>query len=203
MVVGKLNSPSIKSILKQYVWAITHLPVSIMVLMLIYDPTQWKLLTPYSGYFAVSFFVLTLSLNPLKSLKPKWIWILKLNRHRREFGVASFFYALLHFMCFLVKRGSIQEALPYFSHPAIIPALYIAFPILLILAITSNQYFIRKLSFPKWKQLHKKVYLAEPAIILHMVLIGDLLFALLFFVPLSILQFLRIKKTALKSSTNL
>ena len=175
-------------------WVITQLPALIMALMLVCSPVQWKLLTSYSGYLAVSFLVLTLSLNPLKNLQPQWIWVLKLNRYRRQLGVASFSCALIHFVCFLIKRGSFYKAVPYFLHPAIIPAIGIAFPILLMLAMTSNNYSVKKLSFSKWKQLHKTVYIAEAAVITHMILMGELLFALCFFIPLGILQLLRCRK---------
>jgi len=61
--------------------------------------------------------------------------------------------------------------------------------------LTSNQYSIKKLSFSGWKKLHKTVYVAEVAIMLHMTLTGDFLIMLMFFVPLCTLQLLKYKKT--------
>ena len=191
-----MKKAAMKFILKNRAWIVTQLPALIMALMLVCDPAQWELFTSYSGYLAVSFLVLTLSLNPIKNLWPQWIWVLKLNRYRRQLGVASFSCALIHFTCFLIKRGSFYKAVPYFLHPAIIPAIGIAFPILLILAMTSNNYSVKKLSFPKWKKLHKTVYIAEVAVITHMILMGELVFALCFFIPLGILQFFRCRKMA-------
>lgn len=178
------------------IWIIVHIPALIMSIMLIYDYKQWKLLTFYSGYCALVFFVITLSLTPLKTIFPKWVILTKLNRYRRQLGVASFTHTLIHLSCFLIKRiiKGFSEGLVYFFHPAIIPAFWIAFPILLILALTSNQYSIRKISFLRWKKLHKTVYIAEIAIMLHMTLTGDFLMMLMFFVPLCGIQLLKYKK---------
>ena len=114
------------------IWIIVHIPAFIMSVTLLYDYNQWKLLTFYSGYCALIFFVVTLSLNPLKIIFPKLVLVTKLNRYRRQLGVASFSYAFIHLSCFLIKRilKGFAEGLIYFFHPAIIPAFWIAFPIL-------------------------------------------------------------------------
>lgn len=177
-------------------WFWTHIWAVLMALILLFAPEQWKLLTPYSGYTAVGFLVVTLSLNPIKSLLPKWIFITKLNRYRRQLGVAVFSYAVIHVVCFIIKRGGFAKTLPYLLHPAIIPVFFIALPILFTLTLTSNQYSIRKLTIAKWKSLHKKVYFAEIAIILHMILVGQKLWAAILFTPLIILQIIRFRKSA-------
>lgn len=184
-----------KSFLKKYqVWFGTHVGALIMGLMLIIDPSYWKLLTPYSGYFAVGFLITVLSLNPLKKLFPKWMLITYLNRHRQEFGVATFFYATIHMACFIIKRGGFMQTLPYVIHPAIAPVLIVAYPIFFLLAISSNQYSVKKLTFLKWKKLHKTVYIAEVAVIIHMILVWQIFWAALLFAPLVILQFIRKRK---------
>lgn len=182
-------------LLKKYQgWFLTQVGAFIMALMLVIDPKNWKALTSYSGYFAVGFLITTLSLNPLKKFFPQWMLITKLNRYRREFGVAAFSFATIHLICFIIKRGSIMKTLPYALHPAIAPALLVAYPIFFFLAISSNRYSIKKLTFLKWKKLHKKVYVAEGAIILHMGLVGQKLWAAILFAPLVLLQILRIRK---------
>lgn len=174
-------------------WLLTHIPAVIMVLMLVYDYNYWKLLTSYSGYFAIGFFIVTLALNPLKAFRPKWTWVLKLNRYRRQLGVASFSYTAIHLTCFIIKRitRGFMEGLIYFLHPAIIPAFWLALPILLALALTSNQYSIQRLTFAGWKRLHKTVYIAEISIMLHLILSGETLLMLVCFGPLCILQFVK------------
>jgi len=99
-------------------WIGSHAAAVIMAGMLIIDPGAWKVLTSYSGYTAVGFLVATLLLTPLKTLRPQWMFITKLNRHRRELGVAAFSYAVIHIACFIIKRGGFMNALPYALHPA-------------------------------------------------------------------------------------
>lgn len=178
-------------LLKYQVWFWAHMGALIMCLMLIINTKNWKILTSYSGYFAVGFLITILSLSPLKKLFPKWMLITKLNRFRQGLGVATFSYAAIHLICFIIKRGSLKSTLPFLIHPALAPVFLVAFPIFFILAITSNQYSVKKLTFVKWKKLHKKVYLAEAAVILHMILVGQKFWAAILFTPLCILQFLR------------
>lgn len=165
-------------------WILTHAGVVGMALMLILDLSSWELLTPYSGFTAVGFLIFVLILSPLKMLFPSILIFTYCNRYRREIGVACFSYALIHLICFVIKRGGFMETFPYLFHPALIPVFWIAFPIFTLLALTSNQISLKKLGFLKWKKLHKWVYLAEICVFLHMILVGESLYAFLLFVPL-------------------
>lgn len=91
-----------------------------------------------------------------------------------------------------MKKATIAKAIVYLVKPAIIPASFLALPILASLTLTSNNYSIKKLGFQKWKNLHKKVYLAEFAAFIHIMLMGNKLYAVILFVPVFILQFIRI-----------
>lgn len=190
MIHQLMNHPFFQ---KYQMWFITHVGAFVMALMLITNPEYWKTLTPYSGYSSVGFLITVLALHPLKKIFPKWMLITKLNRFRRELGVAACSYAAIHLLCFIIKRGSLQNTLPYIFHPALAPVFLVGFPLFFILAITSNKYSSRKLTFARWKKLHKKVYFAEAAVILHMVLVGEKFWAAILFTPLLILQLIRIK----------
>jgi sulfoxide reductase heme-binding subunit YedZ len=187
-------------LLQNQSWFWTQLVAIVMGLMLIINPANWKLLTPYSGYLAVAFLVTTLSLNPIKALKPEWHFIKQLNRYRRMLGVASFSCAAVHLICFIIKRGSLKSTLPYLIHPALISVFWIAFPILFVLALTSNNYSVKYLGFKKWQKIHNMVYLAEAGIIIHMIMVDAAIWAVLIFAPLVSLQFTRyyLKKTKIK-----
>jgi sulfoxide reductase heme-binding subunit YedZ len=191
MIHHLINHPFFQ---KYQMWVLTHLGALIMVIMLITNPGNRKILTPYSGYFSVGFLLTILALNPLKKIFPGWMLITKLNRFRRELGVAVFSYAAIHLICFIIKRGSLQSTLPYIFHPALTPVFLVGFPLFFILAITSNKYSVRKLTFMKWKKLHRKVYIAEGAVILHMILVGEKFWTAILFTPLFILQLIRIWK---------
>lgn len=175
-------------------WVLSQSTALLMLAILAIYPQSWPDVIAYSGYFSVGYLVLTLSLNPLRSLFPRIQLIKKINRYRKQMGVACFSHAVVHLASFLVKRGGIKETLPYLAHPAIIPAIWVAFPILLVLTLTSNQRSVLWLSYPKWKKLHRTVYLAEAAIFLHMVLVGKWVYALMLFIPLVTFQWLRKKR---------
>lgn len=184
-----------KWIRKNKAWLILNFPALIMVLLLIVHPPFWKEMTFFSGYFALALLFVVLTLNPLQVIIPTSVFIKKLNRFRRPIGVAVFSYALVHFLCFLIKRDfNMVQTLKYFLHPALIPAV-IALSIFGLLALTSNNYSVKKMGFLKWKRLHKFAYLAEALVFLHMVLVGGKIYAFLIFTPLVILQTIRqIKK---------
>ncbi|CRX38707.1 ferric reductase-like transmembrane domain-containing protein [Estrella lausannensis] len=174
-------------------WIVTQSTALLMLTILLIHPGSWPEIITYSGYFAVGYLVLTLSLNPLRFLFPRFQWIKNINRYRKELGVACFSHAAVHLTSFLVKRGGLSNALPYLAHPAIIPAIWIAFPLLFALALTSNQKSVQILSYPRWKRLHRKVYWAEAAVFIHMVLVGKWILALMLFIPLLLVQWLRKK----------
>ena len=117
-------------------------------------------------------------------------WLL---RFRRPLGVGTFIYLILHVGFFVLKVGSIPDAVKEtLTHIYLVWGL-IAFILLLSLAVTSNDYSLRKLSFKRWKRLHKLVYLAFVLAGLHNILIekADLIQAGLYFAPLLLLLAVR------------
>jgi sulfoxide reductase heme-binding subunit YedZ len=173
---------------KNTYWIWPHFFVFVMLGMLILHPAYWELLTPYAGYTAIGFLFVTLALSPIKTLQPQWMLITKLSRHKRELGVAVFSFAAIHVLCFIIKRGGVMETLPYALHPALISVVWISFPIFFLLAITSNQSSVKKMGFLKWKKLHRTVYWAEVGIIIHMIFVGEAIWASIIFLPLVFLQ---------------
>lgn len=141
---------------------------------------------------SIGLFCGLLMLNPLRSLFATSKILRAFNKHRRILGVATFNYAFLHIICFFIKRGGIMESLKWIKHPVILPG-FIAFLIFIPLALTSNKFSLKRLKFPQWKKLHTKAYIAEWGIFLHMILRGGdtAVYALLFFIPLFVLQGIR------------
>jgi sulfoxide reductase heme-binding subunit YedZ len=176
-------------------WIITHFPAFIMLIYLAIDTNWRKIFFKYSAYIAVVFLIISLALNPLKSLFPTSFFLKELNKYRREFGVTVFSYTLIHILCYIIKKGGLKAALPYiFTKTALIPAVYIALPILLIMTLSSNDISVKKLGYSKWKNIHKNIYLAEIAIFIHMILVEEAFYAFLLFTPLFILQITKIIK---------
>jgi sulfoxide reductase heme-binding subunit YedZ len=176
-------------------WIILNLPCFVMFATLIMSTQYSKDIFLYSGYIAAILLIFLLSLNPFIR-RFNIDFLRKVNRYRRIIGVAVFSYASLHVMCYIAKKGISISALlksPVLSFGAL------AFIILIPLAITSNNFSIKKLTLPTWRKLHKYVYLAEGALFLHLALQFVLfdktrpVYILSAFILLFILQILRLR----------
>jgi methionine sulfoxide reductase heme-binding subunit len=94
---------------------------------------------------------------------------------RRAIGVSAFYFATLHaLMAFINIVGSFEGffALPLISRAAVLMGLT-SLLILLCMALTSFDSMVTKLTFPRWKFLHRFVYLAGVLIVIHATLLGN------------------------------
>lgn len=121
-------------------------------------------LTGETGENALRLLLLTLLITPLVTVT-QWHWLAKL---RRMCGLFVFYYVLLHFLTYLLLDIQLDFAL-YFEditeRKYIIVGL-VAFVLLIPLAITSNDYMIKKMG-RAWRKLHRAVYVIAPLAILH------------------------------------
>ena len=140
---------------------------------------QWAMsgslsrLIDQSGEWAVRFLILTLAITPARLLLkqvhsgPHWPnWLLK---RRRELGMASFLYALLHLSVYLLRQWNIHVVLFDLRSAAYMLG-WFGFATLLALAITSNDASVHWLG-RWWKPLQRVVYLSAIAVFLHWYLI--------------------------------
>jgi sulfoxide reductase heme-binding subunit YedZ len=120
-------------------------------------PNPGQYLTDQTGTWTLAFLIISLGVTPLRRLT-KWNGVIKL---RRMLGLVSFFYGTLHLLTWivLIHFFDLQEmAKDVFERPFITVGMA-TWLILLVLAITSNQYAIRKLK-RRWQSLHRLVYAA-------------------------------------------
>ncbi len=183
---------------KWLVWCLLALP-GLYFLVLpyfteLYGAKYWSKMTKNTGTIAVSMFVFSLAINPLRIIFSKVQLFKTLMRIRRNVGVAVFIYACMHIAAFVTNKGLNANTALYFVHPVVVPGL-IAFLIFIPLTITSNDYYVRKLG-KRWQKLHQKAYYAEGLVFLHMILQKQnvQILALSLFIPLVILQYLRVRK---------
>jgi sulfoxide reductase heme-binding subunit YedZ len=123
-----------------------------------------EFITRFTGSWALIILIASLAVTPLRRITG-WNELIKF---RRMLGLCAFFYALLHFSTYLVLdlffdfRAIGKDILkrPY------ITAGFIAFVVMIPLAITSNAAMIRRLG-KRWQQLHRLVYLAAIAGVIH------------------------------------
>lgn len=173
-------------------WVFLNAPACALWAYLALCPEHFQVVIVTAAYCALALLIGILLLNPAISVFPQQTWLKKLNRYRQEIGVSCFVYALVHASGFVVKRGGLLKALPWIAHPIVFIG-FIAFSILFALAITSNRFSMRKLTGPRWKKLHKSVYIAQWLVLAHMLLVGtpkNYVIALIF-APLAILQLQR------------
>ncbi len=153
-------------------------------------------LTDDTGNIAITYFICVLCLTPLKVLLRRNKFISALNRHRRTIGLACFFYAMLHLAIYLTN--GLQTLLDEITRLYIAAGLS-AFAILLVMALTSNNWTQRRIGGRKWKKLHRIVYIAIPILIYHRAFAGKVSVetireTFIWFSPMLILQVLRIWK---------
>ena len=111
----------------------------------------------WTGVQSTRLLILAMAVTPLFVWFPKNAILQWLKRRRRDIGIATFVYAAAHTSVYLAKQGSLQKILDA-SLAAEIWTAWIALLVLLLLAITSNNYSVRRLR-QRWKTLHRWVYL--------------------------------------------
>jgi sulfoxide reductase heme-binding subunit YedZ len=117
------------------------------------------------GLWALWLLIAGLCITPLQRLTP-----LRLIKLRRPIGVVAFFYVLLHFLTWLVLDVQIPSQIiaDIIKRPYVTVGM-VALLLLLPLAVTSNNWSIRKLG-ARWRTVHKLVYPAVLLAGLHMVM---------------------------------
>ena len=124
---------------------------------------------------------------------------------RRIIGLFAFYYVCLHFFTYITLDH-------FFNWSFIIKDIYkrpfitlgfLSFIFLIPLAITSNNYMIKKITFKIWKQIHKLIYLITPLACIHYFLLtkADKTEPLIYFIIFIILVLMRYyKKINLKKN---
>ncbi len=131
-----------------------------------------------TGDTSVQLLIVTLAASPARLLFPRAQWAAWLMRHRREFGVASFAYALLHTLVYVGRKADFSLIVSEGQSPGLLTG-WVALALMLLLAVTSNNVSVRLLK-AAWKRLHWLVYPAAALTMAHWLLEAfDLLPALI------------------------
>ena len=130
-----------------------------------YDANPPQLLEHATGDWTIRFLVFTLAVTPLR----KTLHVPQLVRFRRMIGLFAFFYVCLHFTTYLwldkfFTWSAIWDDLH--KRPYIIAG-FTGFVLLLPLAVTSTAGWIRRLGGKNWQRLHRAVYFAATAGVIH------------------------------------
>ncbi|HEY0163377.1 MAG TPA: protein-methionine-sulfoxide reductase heme-binding subunit MsrQ [Edaphobacter sp.] len=153
------------------------------------DPDPVAFITHFTGDWGLWTLLASLAITPLRRLSPRLAWLI---RFRRLIGLYAFFYATLHLAtyAFLFSGYDFATALEGLrsGHPGALleqwkliwPAIwddvlkrrfiqvgFFAWLILLALAVTSPTSVLRAMGGKPWQRLHRLVYVAAIAGVIH------------------------------------
>jgi methionine sulfoxide reductase heme-binding subunit len=119
------------------------------------------------GLLALVFLVASLACTPLKWLFG-WTWPIRV---RRMLGLFSFGYACAHFLTYAVVDQGLDLAaiVEDITQRNFVLVGFLAFVLLVPLAVTSTNGWVRRLGFARWQRLHRIVYAAAVLAALHFV----------------------------------
>lgn len=195
---GQLKAPhfTVKSLVKPGVFVLLGLPFVWLVFALLSNrlgANPIEAVTDFTGEWALRMLMLSLAMTPLRMLfrKP---WPI---RYRRMIGLYAFFYVFTHLLTYVVLDQQLDVAAIFadvFERPYI-TAGTVAFLILLPLALTSTKGMMKRLG-KRWLSLHKWVYVAAAAAVLHYIWLarGDRLEPFVYLGILLVLMAFRAKK---------
>ena len=123
-----------------------------------------EFVTRSTGTWALVFLCITLAMTPMRLLTRRTLWI----QWRRMFGLFCFFYACLHFSIWfwLDQNLDLQTMWADVVKRPFITMGFLTFLLLIPLALTSNNWTVKKLG-RRWSSLHKLVYVIACTAIIH------------------------------------
>ena len=127
------------------------------------NPVEFIQLT--TGRWTLRFLVFTLSITPFRKL----LNLPDIIRFRRMLGLFAFFYVCLHFLTYLGLDQSFDLGAMWkdVAKRPFITVGFLGFLLLVPLAITSTAGWIRRLGGRRWRILHRAIYFAAIAGVIH------------------------------------
>jgi sulfoxide reductase heme-binding subunit YedZ len=124
-----------------------------------------EFITLSTGTWTLIFLLATLSITPLRKLTGQ-SWLIRI---RRLIGLFAFFYASLHFTTYvwLDKFFDLQEMVQDVMKRRFITMGFLAFMLLVPLALTSTTWAVRELGGKNWQRLHRLIYVSAVAAVIH------------------------------------
>jgi len=170
-------------------WPILSIGIDIFQNNLGANPVEF--IERHFGKWTLIFLCLTLSMTPLRRITKINQWIL----YRRMLGLFVFFYASIHLICYIgldYQFAWIDIKNDIIKHRYVLVG-FLAWLLLLPLAITSSDKMIRKLK-KNWKLLHRLIYVIAILGVLHFIWLvkKDITEPLIYAAIFSILLILRL-----------
>lgn len=124
-----------------------------------------EVITHSTGDWTLILVLTTLSITPLRKLTKQY-WLIGV---RRMIGLFAFFYGCLHFTTYiwLDKFFDWREMLKDIVKRPFITVGFLAFVLLIPLALTSTKKWIARLGGKKWQLLHRLIYVTAISGVIH------------------------------------
>ncbi len=124
-----------------------------------------EFITHATGDWTLRFLLITLAVTPLRQT----LALPNLIRYRRMLGLFAFFYVILHFITYiwLDKFFDLEEMWKDIAIRRFITVGFLAFVLLIPLAITSTRGWIRRLGGKRWQWLHRLIYVSAACGVIH------------------------------------
>ena len=142
-------------------------PLSYLVFSLYQDlgANPVETITNFTGIWTLRLIMITLAITPLR-------WFTGINQlinYRRLAGLFAFFYGCLHFTTFFLFDHQFDFAAMFedVKRRPYITAGFTAFVLMIPLAVTSTQGWIRRMGGKNWNLLHRLIYITALAAVLH------------------------------------
>ena len=170
-------------------WPLLSISINIFQDTLGANPIEF--IERHFGKWTLIFLCLTLSMTPLRRITNISQWIL----YRRMLGLFVFFYASIHLLCYIALDYHfdwVDIKNDILKHRYVLVG-FLAWLLLLPLAITSSDKMIRKLK-ANWKLLHRLIYVIAILGVLHFIWLvkKDITEPLIYAAIVSILLILRL-----------
>lgn len=170
-------------------WPLLSISINIFQDTLSANPIEF--IERHFGKWTLIFLCLTLSMTPLRRITNISQWIL----YRRMLGLFVFFYASIHLLCYIALDYHfdwVDIKNDIIKHRYVLVG-FLAWILLLPLAITSSDKMIRKLK-ANWKLLHRLIYVIAILGVLHFIWLvkKDITEPLIYAAIISILLILRL-----------
>ena len=124
-----------------------------------------EVITHATGDWTLRFLLITLAITPVRQIT-RQLWLI---RFRRMFGLFAFFYGFLHFITYvwLDQFFDVHSMVKDIAKRPFITIGFTAFCLLIPLAVTSTRKMIQRLGGRRWQWLHRLIYLAATAGVIH------------------------------------
>ena len=152
---------------KTFVFLLSLTPLARLIWLGFHDnlgANPIEFITRSTGTWALIFLCITLAMTPLRLLTKKVEWV----KLRRMLGLFCFFYACIHFSIWfwLDQNLNLQSMWSDVLKRPFITMGFLTLVLLTPLALTSNQWAVRKLG-RRWSLLHRLIYLIACTAIVH------------------------------------